>query len=145
MTSLPRTAVAFVVLTALAATAGGWAGIQYGLEQARSNASIDDVLHRELNLSAEQNQRIELLEAQFGQRKSVLDAEMRAANLELAHAIAAEHAYGPRAQSAIERFHAAERLLQEDTVKHVLAMRNVLTPDQMRRFDDAISKALTSD
>lgn len=145
MTSLPRTAVAVVLLTALAAAAGGWAGVRYGLQQVRSNASIDEVLHRELNLTPEQNQRIESLEAQFAKRKAALDAEMRAANRELAQAIAAEHAYGPRAQSAIERFHVAERTLQEETVKHVLAMRKVLTPKQMRRFDDAISKALTSD
>ena len=134
-----------MLLTALAAAAGGWAGIRYGLAQVHSNPGVDEVLHRELNLTAEQNQRIESLEAQFAERKAALDAEMRAANRELAQAIAAEHAYGPREQSAIERFHVAERMLQEESIKHVLAMRNVLTPDQMTRFDDAISKALTSD
>lgn len=134
-----------MLLTALAAAGGGWAGIRYGLAQVHSNPGIDEVLHRELNLTADQNRRIESLEAQFAQRKAALDAEMRAANRELAQAIAAEHVYGPPAQSAIERFHEAERTLQEETVKHVLAMRSVLTPEQMRRFDDAISKALTSD
>lgn len=145
MTSLTRRAIAVVLLTAVAAAAGGWAGIRYGLQQTRSSANVDEVLHRDLNLTTDQNRRIEDLEAQFARRKAALDVEMRSANRELAQAITAEHSYGPRAQSAIEHFHAAERTLQEETVKHILAMRTVLTPEQTTRFDNAITKALTSD
>jgi hypothetical protein len=39
----------------------------------------------------------------------------------------------------------AERSFQEETVKHVLAMRTVMTPEQMSRFDQAIAKELTAD
>ncbi|MGI9169836.1 MAG: heavy metal resistance protein, partial [Caulobacteraceae bacterium] len=57
-------------------------------------------------------------------------------------AIATEHAYGPRAQQAVERFHRAMGTLQEDTIRHVLTMRQVMTPDQARRFDVLIHNAL---
>lgn len=134
-----------LLLTALAAAAGGWAGIRYGLEQARTHLSLDMLLHSELNLSSEQNRRIEALEGDFAARRTMLESEMRAANRDLAAAIATEHAYGPRGQAAIERFHTAERALQEETVRHVLAMRTVLTPEQTNRFDDAVSTALRSD
>jgi nickel and cobalt resistance protein CnrR len=137
--------VAVVVLTAIVAAAGGWAGIQYGLRQAHAHQGLDELIHSELNLSAEQDRRIEALEAEFATRREMLEQEMRAANRDLAAAIAAEHEYGPRAQSAIERFHMAERSLQEETVKHVLAMRTVMTPEQMSRFDQAIAKELTAD
>ena len=145
MTSFARMVIGVVLLTAVAGAAGGWIGVQYGLRQAHPSPSLDEILHNELNLTAEQEQRIHEFEAQFAIRRQALEDEMRAANRDLAAAIQAEHTYGPRAQSAIERFHAAESALQEETVKHVLEMRTVLTPEQIARFDDAISAALTSD
>ena len=145
MTPLSRMVVGVVLSTALAAAAGGWVGIQYGLREARSSPGLDELLHSELNLTPDQEQRIATMESQFATRRKMLEDEMRAANRDLAAAIAAEHEYGPRAQSAIERFHTAESALQEETVKHILAMRIVLTPEQMTRFDQAVSTALTSD
>ena len=142
---LSRWMIGIVVLTALAAGEGGWAGIQYGLRQAHPSPGLDELLHSELNLSPEQDRRIEAMEAQFSARREALENEMRGANRDLAAAIAAEPVYGPRIQSAIERFHAAESALEEETIKHVLAMRTVLTPEQIARFDEAISAALTSD
>jgi nickel and cobalt resistance protein CnrR len=145
LTSIPRLAFAVVFVTAVAAAAGGWAGIRYALNEQHSRVGLDEIVHRELNLSADQNQRIEALESTFAARRAVLEQEMRAANRDLAAAIAVEHVFGPRAQSGIERFHRAESALEEETVKHVLAMRTVLTREQMRRFDEAISNSLTSD
>lgn len=145
MTKLTRTIIAMALLTAVAAAAGGWMGIRYGLEQSRSHTGLDDLLHHELNLTADQNQRIEQLEAEFATTRRMREDQMRAASRELATAIAADPTYGERAQAAIDRFHAAESALQVETVKHVLAMRTVLTEEQIRRFDEAISKALTSD
>jgi Spy/CpxP family protein refolding chaperone len=34
--------------------------------------------------------------------------------------------------------------LQTETIEHVFAMRQVLTPQQRARFDDKIAQALTS-
>lgn len=144
MPSLARTVVGVALLTALAAGAGGWIGIRYGLRESRSPPGLDEVLHRELNLTAEQDQRIHALEAEFAVRRMQLEEEMRAANRDLAAAIAAEPTYGVRARMAIERFHAAESQLQELTVQHVLAMRTVLTPEQMTRFDEEVARALTA-
>ena len=144
MPSLARSVVGVALRTALAAGAGGWIGIQYGLRASRSPPSLDEVLHRELNLTTEQDQRIHAMEAEFAVRRMALEEEMRAANRDLAAAIAAEPTYGVRARTAIERFHAAESQLQELTVQHVLAMRTVLTPEQMTRFDEEVAKALTA-
>lgn len=145
MDALTRMVAGVLVLTVLAAAAGGWAGFRYGSSEDRSRPNLDALIHSELNLTADQDNRIEDLEKQFAARRTTLETEMRAANRDLAAAIEAEHAYGPRAQSAIERFHAAESALQEETVKHVLAMRTVLTPPQIVQFDAAVSAALTSD
>ena len=70
---------------------------------------------------------------------------MRAANAALASAIREEHGYGPRVTDAVERFHHAMGQLQTETIRHVFAMRDVLTPEQLGTFDETVISALTAD
>jgi Spy/CpxP family protein refolding chaperone len=134
-----------LAVTALAGAAGGWFGVRYGLQQAHASASLDMLLHRELDLSADQQRRLAAMETSFNARRAVLENQMRAANRELAAAIVLEHRYGPAADQAIEHFHAAMKTLQEETLQHVLAMRAVLTPQQAQQFDRTIARALDAD
>jgi Spy/CpxP family protein refolding chaperone len=134
-----------LLLTLVAAAAGGWAGVHYSGVPTRPSASLDDLLHHELQLTVDQDQRISLLEQQFAGRRRTLEDQMRAANRELATAIVSEHRYGPQARQAIENFHAAMASLQEETIQHVLAMRAVLTPPQAQQFDKTVAQALNSD
>ena len=85
------------------------------------------------------------LEQDFAVRRRVREAELRAANAQLAAAIQARHEYSPEVAAAVERFHAAMGALQSETVEHVLAMRKVMTPEQAAKFDRRVSEALTND
>lgn len=134
-----------ITLTILAAGFGGWFGVQYGLAHPGNRSDLDHLLHQELDLTADQNRRIETLEAEFAIRRKSLDDEMRAANGDLAEAIVVRHAYDQRARQAIERFHDAMRTLQEATIVHVLAMRAVLTPEQAQKFDSTVRRELVTD
>lgn len=134
-----------ILLAGLGGAAGGWIGVQYGLRQVQANRGLDEVMHHQLDLTPEQNRRIETLEADFRKRRLVLEGEMQAANRDLARALAANHSYGPEAQQAIHRSHAAMGALQEATIQHILAMRAVLTPAQAAVFDRTISATLDSD
>lgn len=145
MTPLLRTAIGVVAMTMLAGALGGWIGVRHGMREARGSLpSLDTVIHRRLNLTADQQRRIAALEAAFAAHQRPLEEEMRSADRDLAQAIVTEHRYGPRAQQAIDRFHTAMKALQQLTVVHVLAMRAVLTPQQARRFDQAIKQVLGS-
>ena len=64
---------------------------------------------------------------------------------ELASAIREEHGYGPRVTGAVERFHHAMGQLQTETIRHVFAMREVLTPEQKQVFDNTVVSALTTE
>ena len=139
-----RIGIIMVVLTIVAAAFGGWFGVHYGLAHPTSRSNLDELLHDELNLTAAQNAKIEALETAFAARRKVLEDEMRAANGDLAAAIEDGHAYNDRARQAIDRFHDAMRTLQEETVKHVLAMRAVLTPGQAKAFDATIHRELVA-
>ena len=143
MGALIRTLLVALSLTAVVVAIAGWAGVRYGLHQAEQRPSLDSTLHRELQLTGDQNHAIDALEGEYAHNRRTLTVEMSAANHDLAEAIAADHAYTPRVQKAVDRFHAAMSELQKRTIEHVLSMRSVLTRDQASRFDQEIAKALS--
>jgi Spy/CpxP family protein refolding chaperone len=102
-------------------------------------------LHHRLGLTAEQEKRIAVLESNYATIRKSSEAEMRAANAALAQAFHEDHAYTPKVQAAIDRFHHAMAELQKQTMIHIAAMRSVLTPAQAAQFDETIVKALTED
>lgn len=142
MSPVARGLLLTVLLAALAGAIGAWGGARYVLRE-RHQPSLHEFVHEELALSAEQNQRLEGLEQDFAVRRRAREAELRAANAELAAAIQARHEYSPQVKAAVERFHMAMGELQKETILHVLAMRTVLTPEQAMKFDRRISEALT--
>lgn len=136
-----RRFLGMLLITILAAGLAGWAGVAYGLRQTPTD--LDRALHDQLGLTKDQETKIETLEQAMAAKRARLQSDMMQANRELAGAIAKDHAYGTPEKAAIEHFHAAMMELQEDTLRHVMAMRAVLDPDQARRFDGIIAKNLT--
>lgn len=139
-----------LAITAVVAFAAGLAGVWVGMAgmhalHHQSRPVLHDVVHERLNLTPEQTARIETIEADFAARRRAREAEMQAANAELAAAIREEHGYGPRVTAAVERFHHAMGELQSETIQHVFAMREVLTPEQQALFDTTVVDALTAD
>jgi Spy/CpxP family protein refolding chaperone len=140
--SLLRSLLLTLVLATLGAGLGAWGGANYVL--ARMHApSLHELLHEKLHLTAEQQRHIEGLERDHSVKRKALEAEMRAANADLAQAYQEGHAYTPKVQAAIDRFHRASDALQKETMLHVFAMRQVLTPDQTVQFDDTVVKSLS--
>jgi Spy/CpxP family protein refolding chaperone len=141
--SLLRSVILTLVLSTLAAALGVWGGVKYVAAQMRHAPSLHQMVHDELHLTADQHRRIEALERDHAARRASLEAEMRAANAQLAQAYQEGHAYTPKVQAAIDRFHRAMDALQTETMQHVISMRQVLTPDQTGRFDDTVVRSLT--
>ena len=141
--SLIRSVILTLVLSSLAAALGVWGGAQYVAAQMRHGPSLHQMLHDKLHLTPDQQHRIERLERDHAAKRQSLEAEMRAANAQLAQAYQEGHAYTPKVQAAIDRFHRAMDALQTETMLHVIAMRQVLTPEQTGRFDDTVVRSLT--
>jgi Spy/CpxP family protein refolding chaperone len=131
-------------LAALASGAATWASATWMMRE-RQPPSLHSVVHDQLDLSADQDRRLEAIEARFATRRPALEAEVRAANRELAAAIAASDGDTPAVQAAVDHFHAAMGDLQKATITHVFEMRAVLTPAQAEVFDAAIVEALHED
>lgn len=138
-----------ILLTLLIATAAGalgaYGGVRYALDRAQSSYSLDEVVRRDLNLTPAQAQQIEALNKDFEVERQALEAEMRAANADLARVWREDHAFTPRVQAATDRFHTAMGTLQKASINHVIAIRARLTSEQAVRFDDSVAKALTQD
>lgn len=143
MTPAQRAILVTIVVAFLAGLAG--MGLGRVMFAPARTPGLHEVLHDELDLSAAQEQQIEAIERDFATRRRSLEVEMRAANAELAAAMREEHAYGPRVTAAVEHFHSAMGELQSETMKHVFAMRAVLTPEQRTKFDAIVASALTNE
>ena len=130
-----------VVLAALASVAGAWLGAGWIMKQHEA-PGLHEIVHRKLKLSAEQDAELDQIEARFAERREKLEAEVRAANRELADAIAASKGDSPEVRAAVDHFHDAMGALQKATIAHVFEMRAVLTSEQTRAFDRGVSDAL---
>lgn len=143
--SLARSIALTLVLSLVLGGLGAWGGAEYVLHRMRPPTPLHELLHEQLGLTADQQHRIEGLERSHAQRRAALEAEMHAANVDLAKAIGDRHAYTPEVQAAVDRFHRAMEELQKETILHVLAMRAVLTPGQAAKFDATVARSLTAD
>jgi hypothetical protein len=143
--SLVRSLILTLVLSVIGASLGAWGGASFVLQRMERPTALHELVHEKLRLSSDQKNRIAGLERDHAARWQELEAEMRAANAQLAQAYQEQHAYTPQVQAAIDRFHRAMSALQTETIVHVLAMRAVLTPHQTTEFDETVVKSLTED
>ncbi len=134
-----------VILAALAAGGGASLCAYYVISHQTAGPSLHDMVHRDLDLTPEQTRRLDAIEEKYAVERKVLEADVRAANRELAAAIRQGHKESPEVEAAIDHLHMAMGELQKATVAHVFDMRAVLSPQQARTFDAEVIAALTQD
>ena len=138
-----------VVLAGLAAFVGARLGAQHAPapEAPRSRLllrdSVYEMVHKDLNLTADQKRRIDEIEDRYSHRRNTLRAQIGSANAELGEALANEMALGTAAQRALEHLQAAMGDLQKETIVYVLEVRAVLTPQQQQVLDQKVFESLT--
>jgi signal transduction protein with GAF and PtsI domain len=134
-----------LALAALVGFGAGLGGVFVGTTLTRPEShrdTLDVAVHRELDLTPDQDVRLEAIETGYATRKAVLDAELRAAARDIAAAVAEDHAPSERLTRAIDRFHTAMGQTQREAIAHVFEMRAVLDPDQQARFDVIVREEL---
>lgn len=144
MTASWKSIVITAILAALASGAATWASATWVMRD-RQPPSLHSIVHEQLDLSADQNRRLDAIETRFAARRPTLENRVRAANRELAAAMAASDGDTTQVQIAVDHFHAAMGDLQKATITHVFEMRSVLTPAQAEVFDAAVADGLRDD
>ncbi len=100
-------------------------------------------LHNQLNLTAEQDEKLVPIEERFSSSKKKLEAQLSINNHELALAIKEDENYSPRVKAAVEKIHRVHVDLQQLTLEHLFEMHNVLTPEQRKKLNNLTTEALT--
>lgn len=136
-----------VLLLLVAALLGYLGSLAAGHWMTPQHASVGmhEFVHHELSLTSEQEVRLEEIEGAFAVEHRRLEAQLRAANANLAAAMDEEHEFGPKVSEAIDEVHSSMGDLQKATIRHVFNMRAILDDRQQQAFDRQVSIALTTD
>lgn len=140
-----RQLLLLAVVASVSAACGVFVGRAIADRPRASETELHALLHDDLKLTSQQQEKLDKEEARFAVRRKALELEMRAANARLAEAIEEEHGYGPKVTAAIDNSHIMMGELQKETLEHLFAMRAILNPEQAKMFDRTVVKALTAD
>ena len=143
-----------LLLTVVLAGAAGFGGVWFGTRQLGSNAPPPDLLPAVLNkmtrnglqgLTDKQRTAISDIEAHYLAERNKVRYQITNANYDLANALGEEMSFGPKTQASIQQLETTVGQLQKDTVLYVLALREVLTPEQKAVFDEKVVATLMTD
>jgi len=132
---------AFLALVAAVAAISTWM-TEAWLHRRRAPEDAHAWIHRQLGITAEQEQAISAAEQRFVEKRRELMVRIRVANSELGREMLAAKGPSPRVDEAIRRIHEAQAELQRVTVEHVFEMRAALRPDQYDKLLDLTASAL---
>lgn len=131
-------------LFSVAAIAAGAAALtEYLLRRTQPPEDAHAWVHRQLEITPEQDGKIAEMEKGYALRRAALMRRLHEANDELARAILADRAASPNVAAAVRRIHAAQAELQQITLDHVFEMRAALTPAQYDKLLHLTADALT--
>ncbi len=143
-----------LVLTIVIATAAGFAGAWLGVtglhmagggsrvSQDSVRQSVDALLTKDFQLTASQKQQIDQIDGDFTRKHNVIWADIFTDNARLASAVATDMSLSADAKSAIAGIQDGVGRLHTESILYVLQVRQVLTPEQRKQFDEHIILAL---
>jgi len=113
-----------------------WTLHRHGEEHARDHAEPDfhAWMHAHLDITPEQHDKLEPIEADFERQRARLQGEIRAAGLDVAAAIGGANVDDAQLQAALGRLNKTQGDLQRLTLEHFFAMKRHLRPAQAKRL-----------
>ncbi len=109
---------------------------------AQSQIDAHAWLHKQIDITAEQDSALTQIEKKFAEKQRELQAEIHAGNVELANAMMDDKKFSDRVAAAVERIHHAQGDLQKATIEHIFDMQTVLTPEQAEKLNKLAADAL---
>ncbi len=142
MTQEIRRLAITLLLVVAAAIGGAWIGGRIFSPPAAQHTEFHQQLYAALDLTAEQRQALEALDRENSKEETYQREALRIANRNLANLLEHEDAYNENVDAAIVEIHTAMNNLQVLTIKHIYAMREILTPEQRTEFDRLVADTL---
>jgi nickel and cobalt resistance protein CnrR len=124
-----------------------WTLHRHGEGHAHDHAEPDfhAWMHEHLDITPEQHEKLEPIEAEFEQRRVLLRDEIRESGRELAAAIAAADVNDAAMKTALEKMNKAQAELQRSTLEHFFAMKRYLRPAQAKKLVEWTHDSLARD
>lgn len=113
-----------------------WTLHRHGEGHAHDHVETDfhSWMHEHLDITPEQHEKLEPVEAEFEKQRTRLKADIRAAGLEVAAAISETEVNDARLKASLERLNHAQGELQRMTLDHFFAMKRYLRPAQAKKL-----------
>lgn len=140
--NLWRNTLLAVVLSFLSGFAGVWIGLKVLPGQRPATVNLHVQIHRDLSLNAGQKATLHQLEAQYARSRVRYREKLKAANARLAEAIRKHHDLSPEVQLAEQNYLKVLGDFQTETLRHIFAMRAILSPAQAQEFDALMLRSL---
>lgn len=137
-----------------AALAGGtawlvtdWTLHRHGESHAHDHVQTDlhAWMHAHLDITTEQHDKLEPLEAEFETLRARLKEDLRLADVGLAQTIREPHVSEASMNAALERLNKAQGALQRATLDHFFVMKRYLRPAQANKLLEWTHDSLTRD
>ncbi len=142
MTVETRRLALTLLLVIAAAIGGAWIGGRLFSPAPPTHEDFHEQLYNVLNLTTEQRESLDALEQRNNKEEAFQRESLRIANRNLANLLEHEDAYNEKVEDAIVEIHTAMNGLQVLTIKHLYAMREILTPEQRTEFDRLVAGTL---
>jgi Spy/CpxP family protein refolding chaperone len=133
-----------LALVAVVASTACWTTSHFIARSAPPQSNFHHWLHTQLGITADQDRALEQEEERFALQRKELVGTIQKDNAELAAAMAQDREYSPQVMGAVEKVHHAQSMLEEATLKHIFAMKPILSPEQFDKLLKLTSEALNS-
>ncbi len=147
MKQLPQM-IFFLLIIACAGFSGVWIGQNtlmpkyHGNNHYESSGDLHSLLHKDLQMSVEQEQEISEIEKEFERRRTLYNGQMKTANLELAQAIKESGYKSPDIELIVHKIHKAMGQLQALSLEHLDNMQNLLSEEQNKKLKEMVIEQL---
>lgn len=105
-------------------------------------SDLHAMLHKAVPLDPQEQQALDAKEQAFLQKRAAIEDQLRAANGQLANAIAQSPQWSPAVETATQQVERAAGDLQRATLVHVFEMREGLKPEHRAAYDHVLVEAL---
>ena len=105
-------------------------------------SDLHAMLHAAVPLDAHEKAALDDKEKAFAARRAAIEAQLRAANIRLADAIAADPRWSAEVEAATRQVEQAAAELQRATLVHIFEMRSGLEPRHRAAYDRVLVEAL---
>lgn len=135
--------LALLIAIVVVAVAACFATLTLLTRDSNHNVDSHEWLHRELNLTPEEDAALKVIEQKYLLEHSHLEKEMKAAQAHLALILSEEDKHSERVTDAVHEIHRIHGNIQDLSIQHFFEMQTVLPQEKNAKLRQLAAEALS--